>query len=358
MAASTFKAPWVDRIFRLDDPQSISIQLDSSAGITYCNDDFILVNVDGACRGSGTPTATSSYGIFFAPNSPYNMCALLPANEVQTNQAAGLFAVREAIKSVVTNKIKPFEYWDGIDSSAKVVIQTDSLYIFTALTDYIWTWQSKGYLSSSGRQILNVNLIIDIHRLTYEAEWNHDIRIRFRLVGREDNSAADRLANIALDKPELYHFAYERPCLPNKVWRRNGKYGVKNTKELKFINRVLGRLEYPLPASSRRENIWMSSVLSWTIRHLLLYGRKTGVGERAPNETLPELFERILGLSWPETLRHERSLIENSIKKFNHSLKLLEVGSVSSGHPKWISYHEQLAGFGRMTACINTVLGH
>jgi len=53
----------------------------------------LVVHIDGACRGNGTPTARPSYGVFFGEGSPYNTYGLLPSNLPQTSTRAEIEAL-------------------------------------------------------------------------------------------------------------------------------------------------------------------------------------------------------------------------------------------------------------------------
>ncbi|KAH8731098.1 hypothetical protein GQ44DRAFT_699359 [Phaeosphaeriaceae sp. PMI808] len=53
----------------------------------------LVVLINGACRGNGTPSAQASYGVYFGPNSPRNTHGLLPKALTQTSTRAEIEAL-------------------------------------------------------------------------------------------------------------------------------------------------------------------------------------------------------------------------------------------------------------------------
>ncbi|CAG8958981.1 hypothetical protein HYFRA_00012139 [Hymenoscyphus fraxineus] len=247
--------------------------------------------------------AVASYGIFFAPNSPYNDCSLLPPDEEQTSKSAELFAVLSAIYGILDEDQCPNSL-----PITSVVIQTESSYVFDALTTHIWTWQEHDYKDSEGVRVENYILITKIHHNISEAQAQHGITIKLRLVPTEQNEDAARLANIALEKQEHYFFGgsdYSQADVDWDYWKEYmADYIAGNA-----INRVVGRLSFPLPLE--RENKWLDSVISWYIRFNIL------LGEEPSYQIDTEALAMRLGSSWRQQVAVEKEKIKVEIGTFS-----------------------------------------
>lgn len=154
--------------------------------------DSIIVAVDGACRGNGTPSSRASCGVFFGANSVYNKQTVLPSTYA-TNQKAELMACIIALKRVFEIQRECFE-----GSLRKVVIKTDSSYLVRGMTDWIFKWKQNGFTNLRGGTVMNTALFKELEQfvLLLKAE---NVEILFWHVPRAYNQQADQLANNALD---------------------------------------------------------------------------------------------------------------------------------------------------------------
>ena len=152
----------------------------------------IGVYIDGACPGNGTPTAKGSYGVYFAPNSPYNTSGKLPTDFPQTSQRAELIAALIALEQIQTVN-------ETYRSLELFIIITDSDYLVNSIGKYIMNWKRNNWISASRKEIVNRDLFERLD-LKLEELYNrqHDIDILWWKVDRSENTEADRLANWAL----------------------------------------------------------------------------------------------------------------------------------------------------------------
>lgn len=160
----------------------------------YAN--YIIIAVDGACRGNGRPDAVAAYGIFFGPRSSYNKACILSEENIRpTSQRAELTAgikALEAVRRLAALTILP----EGLK---RIIIKTDSEYLFWGAVDWVFRWRDNGWINAKGRPVVNRDLF---QRLDDQIEELEDsgIMVQFRRVPRWQNREADAAANEALDK--------------------------------------------------------------------------------------------------------------------------------------------------------------
>ncbi|KAJ9602157.1 hypothetical protein H2200_013277 [Cladophialophora chaetospira] len=159
--------------------------------------DTIVIAIDGACRGNGSPGARASYGLYFGPDSPRNDYGCLEASASHTNQAAEIRAAIEAI-----NAAQRIMYKQGFrrDPTNLIVLQTDSSYLVHSIDRHIYKWRENDFTNSRGRAVANGEAFNTLDHLIYGLETK-GIQVQFWLLPRELNQNADRLANMALDDP-------------------------------------------------------------------------------------------------------------------------------------------------------------
>lgn len=158
-------------------------------------DEFTLVvYIDGACRGNGTPNARSSYGIYFGPDSPYNANGLVGNGIPQTSTRAEIEALAEALK--VLKKICSRDY-----KLQQIKIATDSSYLVEAMSQHVEGWIERGGIGSKGKVVAHYERLKTLHELLDEMEFGDDggIGVQFWHIERSMNKEADALANAALD---------------------------------------------------------------------------------------------------------------------------------------------------------------
>lgn len=150
----------------------------------------IIVAIDGACRGNGTPNAQSSIGVFFAACSQHNISARLD-DPAPTSQKAELMACWAALRKA--EEIK--ETLKGA-RLGEVVVKADSEYLVKGMTEWIFKWKMNGYKTAKGVSVTNAALFQAIDAKV--TEMNGDgIEVLFWHVPRARNEEADELANAA-----------------------------------------------------------------------------------------------------------------------------------------------------------------
>jgi len=133
------------------------------------------------------PKDLCGYGIHF-PNKEFNDISKPFTKKPLTNQRAELYAIYKAIK-IVTK----------FDKNLDIKIFTDSEYSIKSLTVWIKNWKKNNWISSTGKPVLNLDIIQKIEKLMEE----HNGKINFQHVrahtGKNDfesihNDITDKLA--------------------------------------------------------------------------------------------------------------------------------------------------------------------
>jgi len=167
-----------------------------SCGRLVHHTDSIIIAVDGACRGNGTPEARAAVGVFVARESRYNTSLAVPFDEVRaTNQvaelSAGICGLRRALL-IQSHKV-------GGEDLRQVIIKADSEYLVKGMTDWVFKWEKNGYTTAKGKPVTNARLFREL--LSLVAELNElNVEVLFWHVPRAYNEEADALAGAALDE--------------------------------------------------------------------------------------------------------------------------------------------------------------
>eukprot|EP00923_Selenidium_pygospionis_P038530 GHVN01067155.1.p1 GENE.GHVN01067155.1~~GHVN01067155.1.p1 ORF type:complete len:444 (-),score=66.73 GHVN01067155.1:506-1837(-) len=111
----------------------------------------VRVYTDGCALGNGAENARAGYGVWFGDHDSRNESGPLPF-ERQTNQRAELFALHRAI--VIFRSLTSSE-----DNPSAMLICTDSDYSIKCLTLWRHPWQKNGWKSTSGKPVMNLDLI-------------------------------------------------------------------------------------------------------------------------------------------------------------------------------------------------------
>lgn len=151
----------------------------------------IIIAIDGACRGNGTPTARSSIGVFFARDSQHNISQLMD-DATPTNQKAELAACLAALRKATS--VRNYQGWES--PLSMVVIKADSEYVVKGMTEWVLKWRDNGYKNARGSRVVNAKLFQDIDE---QIGWMNEegIQVLFWHVPRARNEEADALANAA-----------------------------------------------------------------------------------------------------------------------------------------------------------------
>jgi len=151
-----------------------------------------VVFVDGACPDNGKPWARGGYGVYFGPDSRYNVSKPLRDNGIRhTSQRAELTAALVALHQIESLVSKnDYDVWRG-----PWVIATDSAYVVNALTLWMYKWRRNDYTASSGWEVVNRDLLERLDdKLDVMANGRQGIDVLLWKVDRSENEEADALA--------------------------------------------------------------------------------------------------------------------------------------------------------------------
>lgn len=156
--------------------------------------DCIVIAVDGACKGNGTPKARAGAGVFFGKGYNHNKSFAL-TEEKATNQiaelTAGILGLEQAIemqnKSVEEEKLR------------QVIIKADSEYVIKGMTEWVFKWESNDYRTSKGTKVTNHVPFKKLEGLVKKLN-ELNVEVLFWHVPRDFNKEADKLASMALQE--------------------------------------------------------------------------------------------------------------------------------------------------------------
>jgi ribonuclease HI len=155
----------------------------------------VVVSIDGACRGNGTPSARAAWGVYFGPQSMLNASDALDATLPQTSTRAEIEALSQALDIIRYNV-------SDDHSLVHYHIRTDSSYLVKTFSSWIHNWIENGGMNSQGRRVAHFEVLEEIQELLDDMTDGDDggMTFKFWLVPRDDNKEADALANQALDE--------------------------------------------------------------------------------------------------------------------------------------------------------------
>jgi ribonuclease HI len=146
----------------------------------------IIVFTDGSCIKSKS-NILCGIGIHY-PNGEFQDVSKSFIKEPKTNQRAELYAIYKAIKTI-----------SHADKNLDIKIYTDSEYSIKSLTIWIKNWKKNNWVASTGKPVMNQDIIKKIDKLIEE----HNGKIKFQHVkshtGKTDyesihNDIVDKLA--------------------------------------------------------------------------------------------------------------------------------------------------------------------
>jgi ribonuclease HI len=135
------------------------------------NNMSIIVFTDGSFVKSKN-NIKCGYGIHF-PNAEFEDESKLFDKPPLTNQRAELYAIHEAIRIISTK-----------DNKLNIDIYTDSEYSIKSLTEWIKNWKKNSWVASTGKPVLNKDIIEEIDKLIL----NHNGKIKFHHVRAHTNN--------------------------------------------------------------------------------------------------------------------------------------------------------------------------
>ena len=143
------------------------------------NNNVVIINTDGACRGNPGP---GGWGVLLEYGDQKK--ELYGAEVHTTNNRMELCAAINGLSA--------------LRRPAKVTLRTDSTYVLQGINKWIDNWKKNGWKSSNKKPVKNQDLWIELddQAQRHEIEWQwvkgHS--------GDPGNERADALANIAIDQ--------------------------------------------------------------------------------------------------------------------------------------------------------------
>ena len=116
----------------------------------------LRVFTDGAAVGNGKSYAIGGIGVWFSPNSAWNISEGYSNSSKfkVTNQTMEMVAAIRALQVVQSQK------------GRGVVLYTDSMYMINCVTKWYKQWQRNGWRTASGKAVLNREIIEILVKLT------------------------------------------------------------------------------------------------------------------------------------------------------------------------------------------------
>ncbi|GME24180.1 Ribonuclease H1 [Neofusicoccum parvum] len=177
-----------------EDKQVSQLQMTSASRPQPSRDaSSVVIHIDGACRGNGTPAARASYGVYVGPDSRHNTSGLLEPSLPQTSTRAEIEALARALDVIHAITMSDFKL-------SQIKVATDSSFLVNAMAVWMDGWLANGGVSSRGGRVAHFERLRQLNERLDEMEYGDDggIEVQFWHVPREMNREADALANTAL----------------------------------------------------------------------------------------------------------------------------------------------------------------
>lgn len=157
-----------------------------------------VLSIHGLCEKDHKNRLSSAGSVFLGPNNKHNLALPLKGDDRQTTQIAELSACIFALQLVNKNinRWKKERTRDCPSKLAMVVIKSDSPYIVNGASEYVWKWKTNGWKNCKGQPVANAEDWKILDALLEKLEQK--IRVKFWLVLREENLAAENGAKAAL----------------------------------------------------------------------------------------------------------------------------------------------------------------
>jgi ribonuclease HI len=139
----------------------------------------VLIHTDGACRGNPGP---GGWGARLEFNGKVK--ELCGGEDDTTNNRMELMAAIQAL--------------EALKEPCRVTLYTDSNYVRSGITEWLKGWKAKGWRTADKKPVKNQDLWqrLDAAAAAHEVDW----RWVKGHAGDPGNEAADRLANLGLDR--------------------------------------------------------------------------------------------------------------------------------------------------------------
>ncbi|TRX90786.1 hypothetical protein FHL15_008365 [Xylaria flabelliformis] len=203
---------WIEGDAGVEAVQSHPSHRTTSFHAQYGTDRSLIVFTDGACPSNGMSSAVnSSIGVYFGPQSKYNISERLNNDDTPTNQVAEITAALKALQQVLRN-VEPArrtlirgsfprigkDRFIGI-KRFRLIVATDSSYVVECMSKHIEKWSMVDgiYRNEQGGAVKNsdgfaklTHAVKELSMVGVQVAWYH--------VPRQFNKEADGLARSAL----------------------------------------------------------------------------------------------------------------------------------------------------------------
>ena len=154
----------------------------------------LYIFTDGSSINNGSKNANSGFGIFIPEPEKMRIKISSKLPKGKTNNYAELKAILEALKILNCTDEKILKQ----TKKDKVVIVTDSQYSINCITQWYHSWIKKGWVSATGEEVKNKELIQEIQPLTvkHNVSFKH-VKAHTSQKGffYDGNRVVDKLAN-------------------------------------------------------------------------------------------------------------------------------------------------------------------
>lgn len=144
----------------------------------------IIIYCDGGCRGNGKANNVGGWGVYLTYKD--SIKELYGSAKGTTNNIMELTACIEGLRALKKYDIP-------------VEVMVDSAYVLNGITNWIYNWMKKGWVTSKKEPVENKALWQELYK---EKEKFKDIRF-IKVKGHSDNfgnNKADALANKGMDE--------------------------------------------------------------------------------------------------------------------------------------------------------------
>lgn len=140
--------------------------------------------IDGSTINNGKVNASGGIGVVFydLPIYPISKVYLV---EIPTNQKCELYALKEALETVLSN------YITKRINDTEYMIVSDSTYVINVFTKWIWGWKTKEWKTKENTEIKNIELIKAIDNIL-NACYKMNINIQFQHIRSHKTEPKDK----------------------------------------------------------------------------------------------------------------------------------------------------------------------
>ena len=154
----------------------------------------MIIYTDGACSGNGKAQNTGGYGyVVVDEDNKFIDCVAVKSTNTTNN--------REEIKAILDAFLK-YGVKQNVDFTLIPVVYSDSNYCVKTFNEWLWSWESNGWLNSKKKTPENLDLIMKYYDW-FQLGYRIDLRKIDGHKGHEWNELADKLATGKITPEEV-----------------------------------------------------------------------------------------------------------------------------------------------------------